>query len=604
VLDVVFEKYGIPLFMSKRDKITKTAIYKAISSVLEIISDGYRTEDILAYIKSGVCNIDAVDIDLLESYVSLWNINKGRWLDDEDWLMNTRGFTSTVYNDNAEKLKRINALRRKIISPIIELGEDIKNTTASEACIAVYDFIANKSGIAEYYKNTKKSANVTAYNTFIDMLNTLVKIGKDIPVNPQRFSSLLYLMAKNTDYGSIPSTFDRVIAGDAAAIRCNGIKHIFLTDCENGSFPASASEDSFFSDVEKEFLNKYGVKISPIVNDANDEEAFFFLRAACSATETLTATICENKGNIFESIGFQRLKAIFPRNIIINYSANMPEYHKIQSVSTLKSAINSLNNINLSQVTHAYANTFGIEDTENVIPISDPIASITQKEANEIFVKNDSNEEIVQRAIRMSYSSFEAFAKCPFSYFCTYELGLKEKKHSYFMVNDMGSHIHKILEIAIKTLFKNVDIEDGRTVSAITEGEISDTVDKATREVLNKILGQSNSNESKRFEALMNRLKRTIMLVTKNTVDEFKCSKFRPKFYELYIGDGTSDKISLPQLEIATDDGTQINVTGSIDRVDTYLEPKSKDNPADNDKLYVRIIDYKSSVSNHSVKNI
>lgn len=604
VLDVVFEKYGIPLFMSQRDTLTKTAIYKAISSVLEIISDGYRTEDILAYIKSGVCDIEQADIDLLESYVSLWNINRGRWLDDEDWLMNTQGFTSIVYADNTEKLKRINAIRRKIILPIIELGYDIQNTTAKEACKSLYDFIANKSSIAEYYKKTTKSANVTAYNTFIDMLSTLANIGNDIPVTPSRLSSLLYLMAKNTDYGSIPTTFDRVIAGDAAAIRCNGIKHVFLTDCENGSFPASVNEDTFFSDVEKVFLSKHGVKISPCINDANDEEAFYFLRAACGATESITATVCENKGNLFESIGFQRLHAIFPKNKVVNYSANLPEYNKIQSVSTLKSAINSLNNIRLSQISKAYSGELGIDASRAIIPISDPIANITPEEANGIFLKNDSSDDVIRKAIKMSYSSFEAFAKCPFSYFCKYELGLKEKKHNFFMGSDMGSHIHKILEISIKKLFQNVDRENGKKVSDITDDDVSAAVDQATKEVLIKILGQSSSSESKRFEALMHRMKRTITFVTKNTVDEFKCSKFRPKFFELYIGDKGKDKISIPQIEFATDDGTKIKVVGSIDRVDTYLEPKQENSPDDKDTLYVRIVDYKSSVSSHSVNNI
>ena len=51
VLDVIFEKYGIPLFFSKRAKLTDTAIYRTVISALDVISDGFRTESVMTYIK-------------------------------------------------------------------------------------------------------------------------------------------------------------------------------------------------------------------------------------------------------------------------------------------------------------------------------------------------------------------------------------------------------------------------------------------------------------------------------------------------------------------------------------------------------------------------
>ena len=575
VLDVVFEKYDIPLFLSKRNPLTSAAVYRAVSSALEIITSGFSTEDVFAYINSGVCGFSLEEIDLIESYVVLWNINGKRWTEDEDWLMNPNGFVDQKSADTDEKLQKINDIRRKIILPIKELAEDISGADALSAAKAIYCFIS-KSGITEYFSKADENEEVTAYNTFISLLESLVTVIGDIPVNARVLSSLLYLMAKNTDYGKIPSSFDRVTAGDASMLRCNGVKHVFLIGCQSGQFPATVTDDSFFSDNEKDSLRKLGISLSPDINEKNDLESFYFLRSAGGATETLTATYCESSGKLSPSVGFQRLQALFPANVITKYPQDLDVTERIQTIETSKEILSALYGTKTADTLKELYSELNISAELNPMKISEPDVTVSKETVDKLFSGN----------INLTPSRLEGYVKCPFSYYCNNVLKLKEKKYNYFMSSDMGTYIHRILEKAVELLCNLKPFSD------ITDDDVSKAIDDSIKEVLFFILGAEATAEKSCFEALIIRLRRSLILITQNIVSEFRKSKFRPKFFEFKIG---NSEAQASPLKFKLDDGTSISVYGTIDRVDTY----SKDG-----KVYVRVVDYKSGSREHSIDNL
>jgi ATP-dependent helicase/nuclease subunit B len=429
-LDVVFGKYGIPLFLSSRSPMLKTDLYRAVSSALDIILGGFRSEDVMTYIKSGVCGFTLEEIDIIESYVSLWNINGKRWTEEDDWIMNPHGFyfsdsddTSTLERTDA-LLATVNSVRRRITAPLTELKEDIKGSTVKEACAALYRFIT-KSGITDHYL-TADSVGVTVYNTFIKMLDSLVKVAGELTVNAQTLSSLLHLMAKNTDYGRIPSTFDSVIAGDASIIRCNGVKHVFLTDCESGKFPATVTDDSFFSENEKELLRSHKLTVAPRISERNDLEAFYFLRSAGEATETLTATFCVSGSEEYPSQGFERLTELFPNNPVQHYPSETAVTDRIQTENTALEAYAALKKTDRAELLDEVFGELGISTSLSETPISDANAFLSRQTVNTLF----------GNGINMTATRLEAYVKCPFSYFCGNVLKLAAKKHSFFAASD------------------------------------------------------------------------------------------------------------------------------------------------------------------------
>lgn len=576
VFDVIFEKYGIPLFYSARSSITSTAVYRCIEAALDVIGGGYKTADILRYLKTGVCGLDDADIDLIESYTSTWNISGHAWTDEYDWSMNPSGFNDIISEESAALLLRVNELRHTVTEPLVKLSESLlSGASVYDACKALYVFML-ENGIEHFCATSNNPEDITVYNTFIGILDTLTAVGSDIPVNPSVFSSLIALTAKKTDFGRIPETMDRVIAGDASILRVNGTKHVFLISCENGVFPRAVSDDSVFNDSEKYVLSSFGIDIAPDTVSKNDEEMFFFLRAACSASETLCATYCLSDGKSFPSVGFRRLSALFPANSVISYPDGSDPIYKIQTIDTAREAALSYNGTTIADTVEKLMTEYGHAPLAKGRYIAEPDAAVSPEIIEKLFGKN----------LNMTQYRFEDYAKCPFSYYCKYILKLNEKKRSSFGASDMGTYIHRILEKSVSLIFSGE-----KSPSELTERYISDIIDTVTEEILTAMLGQ-DFIRSGRFDALISRLKRTVTLLIKNLVKEFSVSDFRPRFFELKIGGASSE---IPALKADLPDGGTLAVYGTVDRVDTY----EKDG-----NVYIRVVDYKTGSRQHSLKNI
>jgi ATP-dependent helicase/nuclease subunit B len=95
-----------------------------------------------------------------------------------------------------------------------------------------------------------------------------------------------------------------------------------------------------------------------------------------------------------------------------------------------------------------------------------------------------------------------------------------------------------------------------------------------------------------RFQALINRLRNSSLILVDNIVREFRKSSFRPTFFEYKIGGKDS---ALAPLEFNLESGNKISVYGTIDRVDTFR------NGAD---AFVRVVDYKTGSTEHLISNV
>lgn len=575
IYDVVFKKYGIPFFFSHRTGITSTAIFRTVSAALEIIAGGWKLNDVLIYVKTGVCGFSAAEADMLESYAIKWNINGRRWTDEYDWNMNPSGYTDRLTDDGKRALEEVNRLRKKLRDPILKLRDSVKNVPLKEAASAIYTFIS-ECGIYENCKLSQKKEDVTVYNTFISLLETMVSVAYDVPVNASVLSTLLTMTGEKVDFGRIPDSMDCVKAGDAASMRLHGIKHIFLTSCESGIFPKAVEDDSVFSDSEKEVLSSAGLRLSPDTASMNDEEMFFFLRCACSAVSTLTVTYSLLDGKPYPSVGFTRISSLFPRNKVISFPDDIPLLNRIQTAESGKDIALSAYGTPLFDTLKRLYDEKGETPFFSGMPLSDPNAEVS-KEITDTLYKNE---------FTLSQSRIESFSKCPFSYYCQHVLRLEEKKRADFLGSDKGSYIHRILEKVIAILFSDTEKR-----KSITDNELREIISSVVNEILGSIFG-SGTDLNARFGALVDRLNRTVMLLVKNILSEFENSDFTPRFFELNIGKG---ELPVSPFKIKLDDGTEIRINGIIDRVDTYER---------NGDVFVRVVDYKTGTREHSLENI
>lgn len=582
VLEPTFKRFGIPYFTSMRRQLSQTPLFRAVLAALTVIDGGWRTEDVMTYLKTGQLGFDISEISLLEGYTTLWSVSGGSWTSDVEWTMNPDGYTDRLTREGAEKLEVLNALRERLRTPIAELAEALsragaKSVTLREGCMAIYAFL-ERSGITERCSVTKVAETVTLYGTFIDMLDMLVTVGGDIPINSRTLSGILTMAAEKTDFGAIPETADCVTVGDAALLRAGSVRHVIMLDCIEGVFPRAVADDSFFSDAEKERLERVGIRTSPGTDIMADDEQFYFYRAASAASESISL-VCPRKDGTgaasHPSAAFERVLALFGLDGAPLYPEAFPLSLRVASKANVSELVRCTPRGDEREALEAAA---GEMLAQNGFYISSRLAE------PHAYVEPETAKRLFGGDIALTQYRLESFSKCRFGYYARYVLGMSAGKQASFSAADEGSFIHRVLERAVGVLF-----EDGRLKEDIDADRLSALLDETVEEILRGMLGD-NAVFTARLAALIGRLKKRTALLLRALVDEFSQSSFVPSYFELNIGEG-----GVTPFKITLSDGASIYVYGKIDRVDTYTK---------NGDVFVRVVDYKSGSVEHSLQKI
>lgn len=590
VLDTTLSRFDIPYFISDRRPVSETPLFRVILRALALLDGGWRAEDVLSYLKTGMTGLSIDELCELEKYVTLWNVSGYGWTTDQEWTMNPGGYLDTVSEENMALLSRLNVLRDKVRDPLVRLSEALEKNGKSEiplsdGCAAVYEFIT-ALGIPERTEAEGSEEERTLYNTVIDMLDMLVGVGSDIPVNGRMLSGILSMAAAKTDYGAIPEKMDTVTVGDAALLRAGSVKHVILLGCIDGEFPRAVADDSFFSDAEKEKLSKLDIPTSPGTEIMSDDECFYFYRASSAATETVVFS-CPmqdaNGGEYQPSQGFIRAVALlgydldpkekkYPPKYPESFSLEARAYSKANSAELYRAFADTAEGSSLHDALKDTGSPLSLKSTS---PISDPNATVSPEHTKALFGGN----------IAMTQYRIESFVSCPFKFYSDYVLKLNKPAQADFSSADVGNFIHRVMEKAVELLFD----EEGLKPDAGSM-DVDALVNGIVQEVVNGMLGDK-ATFTARLEALIKRLKRTSALLIRALIEEFEESRFVPSFFELDI----NNKDGVPPFAVPLSDGTTIHVYGKIDRVDTYKK---------GDDTYVRIVDYKTGSRSHSLKNI
>ena len=569
ILNAMFEKYGIPHFLSTRTDITLHPAVKCIISALTVGIGSWQTDDVFSYAKCGFAGITPDECNELENYVQTWGITGKRWRDEYEWNMNPAGYSEELTDSDAALLERVNELRIRLRTPLINLFESFgKDTTVRDATEAVWNFITN---INLREQLNEESASV--WNALLSALDGMVHCAADVKVTADIYRDLLITLLSEADIGKIPRGNDQVTIGDASLLRLHDVEHVYIPGVLEGEFPKNVGEGTILTDSEKSALSALGVNLSAGTDAKNSDELFYLWRAVSSPRSSLTVTypMATLSGEaLTPSIAVTRLSSLFfsdekPKNaddcpaedLIEGYNSSF-EYLSLYKDTPLGRALFDIYSVDPDYKDRITALDFSVQNTD---------CSISQENAANIWKKD----------IRLSQSRLDKFNNCAFSYYCTYVLGLKEEQNASFSVRDIGSFVHLLLERFMQKI-----CEGGEMRLDINEDECGELIDDLIDDYICAVFRDKRTAPA-RLLTLISRLRRTALLLINEILEEFRQSDFRPEFFELNVGYNNED--SLESYIIETPDGGTVSLRGKVDRVDTYKK---------GDDVYVRIIDYKS----------
>ena len=179
----------------------------------------------------------------------------------------------------------------------------------------------------------------------------------------------------------------------------------------------------------------------------------------------------------------------------------------------------------------------------------------------------------------------ERFAACAFSHYLQYGLQLKERELQQFAGVDMGNIYHDALEHFAKR------VESSEYTWFTLPADLQAEWVEVSME--DAILGCGNTAvfEEPRNRYLLERVKATLRKTVWALIAQVQKGHFVPSEFEVSF----SQADHLDAVNFTLSEQEKMRLRGRIDRVDTYESE---------DKVYVKIIDYKSGNTSFSLLNI
>jgi len=569
-LEPLFDQYEIPLFFHKKGQIKNKAPIIFLMNLFGILIWGYDPFRFLEILKTDLLGFDFNDIAVFENYIYTWNIKYNDFT--KEFVKKASGF-SDEYNDseNAEILKKINEIRKKTVDLIENFREKTQNGTVFDVSKAIFDLfieinlvetlqkkeeILRKMGEKSLYQQQQH-----IYEIIINMLDEFVAVAGETSMDTRKYYNLFMYIVQSNDIALIPTGLDQVTAGNIDTIPMMSPKCVFVVGLNDGIFPKKINEKNVIINdkMKKTFLEK-GVQLTPFSDAQIGQERFYVYSALSSASERLFVSYSNflNGEESRESYVINELKNKFTKLKEYQYKADQ------------------------SRIQHEKASFFMLLNKQ--IPVLDEYYKETVY--NDI-IKTDDQKDVVNESqmkalfgneLNLSASKVDKFHECKFSYVCKYGLNLKKKERAVISKRELGSLIHKALEIILPKLKDIDDNELKQLVLSFLNEYYSDLYNNELTDSQNEYIRRIGKKLEKLF----------IFLQT-----EMRNSEFIPMKYELAIND-TKTEQSVEPLKFQADD-LIIKMTGIVDRVDVFED--------DNDK-FIRIIDYKTGNKTFDINKI
>ncbi len=602
-VEAIFAEYGIPCFIDCKIDIAKNPLVKLIQSMLEIFNDNWSYEAVFRYLKTGLTGVERSDIDKLENYVLACGIRGRYWTNDRDWDMSP-GLIPEQKDFKEAELKDINRIRYEVCRPLLEFREKTRGRKkASEICGALYDFLCligvpeRIKSMIEHFENSGKLSLAGEYsqvwNIVMDLFDQIVEVMGDETLSIERFSNILKIGLDEYQVGLIPASLDQVLVGSIDRSRSHEVKALYILGVNDGIFPSALREEGILSDPERIALKNAGIELAGDTKTKAFDEQYLVYRALTTPGNYLWLSwpIADHEGRSMRpSMIISRLKKLFPA--ITEYSdITMPGEGEIEFVSGTNPAFKKMVAVLRQKA-----------DGKNVNPLwkevykwfaahkqwhhkCSSLGRVLGYKNVAQPVSRDKTALLYGEPVYSSVSRLEKYAACPFAFYVQYGLGAKERKVYRLCPPDIGTFMHKVIEefsrelAAQKIDWSELDWDQ-------CESKVSEIVDQ----MLEKMKGSSLSG-SKRYTALLLRLKRVVTRAVWLISEHFRRGNFIPVGYEVKFGEGGE----FPPITIELESGKKAYLTGRIDRVDALKTGEG---------IYLRIVDYKSGSKDFKLSDI
>ena len=619
----IFEQYHIPYFIDQTKNILFHPFIECIRAILEMIEYDFSYESVFRFLRCGLaekiipqgklssmeleldgetgeksaqCKEQTIhrlteqEIDRLENYVLARGIRgASRW---------SKPWTFVMPDGTLEDMERLNEIREAVyenFKPLLMAFRGKENTVSTQtfelySLIRRLDMEQLLKERGEFFEKNGNQARAKEYDQIykivMDLLDKVTSLLGDETMTIREYSDILDAGFEAAKVGIIPPGNDTVTVGDIERTRLKHIKILFFVGVNDGVVPKAGNQGGIISQFEREKMAEYHLELAPGTREKVFIQKFYLYLNMTKPSERLYVTFCRVNSDgkaLRRSYLIGTLLKLFPQLVVEEPS----EEETLEGVLTAESALPFLMEGLNKPVEDEEAWTALLAwylsdegDREKALQLFDAAFGVHQDDA----ISKAVTKALYGNTLDNSVTRLEQFAACAFAHYLSYGLRLRERELQQFASVDMGNIYHDVLERFAK----------GIEMSEYTWFDIPQEAQDAllSQSMEDAIAGSGIGDvfEDARNSYLLKRMETTAKRTIWALMLQVRKGKFVPSGFEVSFS--RAERLDAVQFQLGEDE--KMRLRGRIDRIDTYET---------DDKVYVKIIDYKSGNTSFSLLN-
>ena len=579
ILENTFRQYEIPLFVTRRDTLMEKPLPLWIETAYDIILSGWDTDDVTAYLRSGLSGLNDEGCDALCRYLYKWQLRAGAWMQEEPWRQHPDGYGKPWNEDAIMRLREINASRRLIAGPLLKLKERAsaartarEQTEALEAFLKesnIVDILEDRVSRLEQAGDAEIRAEYTQlWDLCMGAVEQISDVLGDQTLDTEAFRELLHAVLTQYDISLIPVALDRVSAGDFDRMRRRNIRRLIVLGCSDDRLPQADRGAGLFNTEERDVLAGHNLMIGGGDAELWREYALLYHTLSLPHDQLIMSTpVSGLKGELtVPAMVYTQAQRLFQIRVEkVSVSAC-----RLSAAQPAMSLAVSAGKPGAGEEAAAAAAWFEREDPQRLRSLKD--ASVTQRRN----LSPAAVEALYGRRITLTPSRMESFGACRFQYYCNYGLRAEEDEPAAFHAPEIGTFIHAVLELTAR------EVQSRGGFAMVSDEDLGEIVERVVSEYIHTELGDFQEKTA-RFRYLFQRVCSDVRQIVLDTAEELRRSDFQPLSFELDVS------------RLTAGEREDLLLSGIADRVDGWIR---------GDELLLRIVDYKTGKKKFSLSDI
>lgn len=593
VIRQTFEEYGISLFVDRKRSILRHPAVGFLMSLIDVVTKGYRSEDVFAMLKTGLGPLSGDEVERLENYAVCYKIEGSRW---------KKSFTKANTPREEEQLAELESMREAVCD-FTSAFEALykKDRDAVSRTEAIYTFLKDRVQMHE-----KLQAEITelegcgkleeaaelgqVWDSLLAVMAQMQTVMGETKVSLERYRNLLGAGLAAVEVGILPPSADGITMDTMQRSRLGDIKALVIVGANEGEIPKGTASQSLLSDIEKQNLAGE-IRLGKLSDIRSQEEKLAMYRVLSQPAEKLYISYASS-GIEGEKLRPAELFNDIAKFLEIKPLAEFSSGDRMGLPAGIENPMASLRHLaeqalqcahegkelpqewrevyawcmkNAPEQTRAFTSGIGYRHEEE---------KISPETAGEVYAKESGD-------IKVSPSSLEKYSHCPFRFFVQTGLAPEERRIYEMASREVGEIYHECLERLMKELSSDgLDVNDA---SSRWQTATADEVRELTGKIFDDVARNYRSGLAGEGPVESYRARQMKRVICENAwaavchvrVGEVKSIKLEQAFND-------RKGASYPSIAVPAGGGDTVRVTGIIDRIDTLKDGE------------IKIIDYKS----------